>query len=300
MIFYGVSADLGPFFNGLDTSIFAIEQQAEGFLDRRAIGLEARYFDAGKSMFLTTDYDIHYNEFNTAILNGTWTLSDKSTFTAAFDYRKSPNLFTYNALQGQLVGSLEELRLTYSKAEIERFALDRTAVAKSATLGFTKPINSKFQIGLDLTVANISGTKASAGVPATPSSGTEYYWAGQLIANDLLAKGDISVIGLRYAAREASDTYVLDLNTRYPVTPKLLFNPRLRFTYQTSDVNDLTDFAVIPSAIINYYLTKNLSLEFEAGAKFVTREQGLTTDEETEVFFTLGYRYDFYADGRSK
>ena len=297
--FYGASADFGPFFDGLDASIFAIEQQTEGYLDRRAIGFEARYFDADKSAFLTTDYDIHYNELNTAIINGTWTLPDKSTFTAALDYRKSPNLFTYNALQGQFAASLEELHLTFSKSEIERFALDRTAVAKSATLGFSRPINSRFQIGLDATVANISGTKASAGIAATPSTGNEYYYAAQLIANDLLTKGDISVIGLRYAAREASDTYVLDLNTRYPLSQELLINPRLRFSYQTSDISDLTDFAVTPSTVINYYLTKNLSLEFEAGAKFSTREQDTLTDEETELFFTFGYRYDFYADGQS-
>ncbi|MEQ1714139.1 MAG: tetratricopeptide repeat protein, partial [Hyphomicrobium sp.] len=37
-LFYGVSVDFGPFFGGLDASVFFIEQQADSVLDRRAVG----------------------------------------------------------------------------------------------------------------------------------------------------------------------------------------------------------------------------------------------------------------------
>lgn len=298
--FYGTSLDFGPFYQGLDTSIFAIEQRTEGYVDRRAIGLEARYFDANKSLFLTTDYDIYYNELNTFLFNGTWTLPDKSVFTAAFDYRTSPYLLTYNALQGQSAASLDELHHSYTRQQIEQLALDRTAVAKSATVGYSRPLNSKLQVSADVTIANISGTVASGNVAAIASTGNEYYYGAQLIANDLLVSGDITIFGLRYANRQTSDAFVFDLNTRYTLSPDFRINPRLRLSYQTSDFNDMREFAVLPSVVLNYYLTKKLSLELEVGGKFSDREQGLTTDQENEFFFTLGYRYDFYADGQRK
>ncbi len=296
--FYGASIDVGSFYTGLDTSVFAIEQRTEGYVDRRAIGFEARYFDTNKSAFLTTDYDVHFNRLNTFLFNGSWTTESKSTFTAAFDYRTSPNLLTSNALQGQTASSLDELRRTYTKDQIEQFALDRTAIAKTATVGFSRALNSKYQVSLDATVSNISGTKTSGGVEGTLSTGTEVYYGAQLIANDLFTKGDISVAGIRFADRKSTDSWVLDLNTRYPITKDLRINPRVRFSYQYSNVNDMTEFAFMPSTVLNYYVTKDLSLEFELGGRFSKREQAGTTDRENEIYFTLGYRYDFYAENR--
>ncbi|MGI9422647.1 MAG: hypothetical protein ACR2PA_05600 [Hyphomicrobiaceae bacterium] len=296
--FYGASVDFGPFFGGFDATVFAIEQRSYDFLDRRAIGFEARYFDQSKSLFATTDYDIYFNQLNLAILNGSWTFLDKSTLTAAFDYRTSPYLLTYNALQGQFVGSLDELNRQFSRKEIEQLARDRTATARSASIGYTRPLNSQLQIGIDATVANVSGTKASGNVPATESTGNEYYYALQLIGNGWFSEQDTTIVGLRYVDRKAIDTYVLDLNTRFLLTKDLHFNPRLRFSYQKSDVLNFEEYAIQPSAVFNYYITKDWSIELELGTKWSERKQGAAIDEETEYIFSLGYRYDFYAEHR--
>ncbi|MGI9422978.1 MAG: hypothetical protein ACR2PA_07270, partial [Hyphomicrobiaceae bacterium] len=296
--FYGASVDFGQFFGGFDATVFAIEQRSYDFLDRRAIGFEARYFDQNKSLFATTDYDIYFNQLNLAILNGSWTFLDKSTLTAAFDYRTSPYLLTYNALQGQFVGSLDELNRQFSRKEIEQLARDRTATARSASIGYTRPLNSKLQIGIDATVANVSGTKASGNVPATESTGNEYYYALQLIGNGWFSEQDTTIVGLRYVDRKAIDTYVLDLNTRFLLTKDLHFNPRLRFSYQKSDVLDFEEYAIQPSAVFNYYIAKDWRIKFELGTKWSERKQGAAIDEKTEYIFSLGYRYDFYAEHR--
>ena len=41
-----------------------------------------------------------------------------------------------------------------------------------------------------------------------------------------------------------------------------------------------------------------IGIELEAGARWTDRQQGTTEEQSTELFFTAGYRYDFYADGR--
>jgi len=294
--FYGASADIGPLYDGLDASLFALEQRTDGFVDRRAIGAEFRYFDENKSAFATIDYDVFYNELNLALFNGSWTLADKSTITANLDYRKSPFLMTTNALQGQFAGSLEQLSYAFSKDEIEQLALDRTATAKTASIGYSRPINELFQVSLDATVSNISGTVASGGVQESTSTGNEYYLSAQLIANHVLSDDDITVLGLRYAMRELSDTYVIDLNTRFAVTPELRLNPGLRFSYLKSNFDDMKEYGILPSLRVNYSLWKDMSVEFEAGMRWTRRDRGFVTDTESDFFFLLGYRYDFYAE----
>jgi hypothetical protein len=49
--------------------------------------------------------------------------------------------------------------------------------------------------------------------------------------------------------------------------------------------------------LFNYYLNRDLSLELEAGARWTDATEKSVQETTTDVFFTIGYRYDFYADG---
>jgi len=57
---------------------------------------------------------------------------------ATVDFRESPILTTYNAIQGQGVDSIDALRDRYSVDEIRQLAEDRTASSHSYTVGATK------------------------------------------------------------------------------------------------------------------------------------------------------------------
>lgn len=298
--FYGASVDFGPIWGGLEASVFALEQRDRSFLDRQAIGTELRYIDPNKSAFATIDYDVHFQELNAAIFSGSWTLADKSTIQLAADYRKSPYLSTWNAMQGQPFLTLYDLLRLHTKEEIDQFALDRTPTYKSATVGYSLPLNDKLQLSFDVTGSSMSGTVASGGVDAMLPTGNDFYYSTQLIGTNLLAEGDMYIVGLRLADRDTSNLYVLDLNTRYPLTNELRISPRLRLGYQVGDNSDLREFTVLPSILLNYYWSKDLSLELEVGSKWTDREQGGAREKETELFFTAGFRYDFYADDQKK
>ena len=56
---------------------------------------------------------------------------------------------------------------------------------------------------------------------------------------------------------------------------------------------------MLPSLLFNYYWTLDLSFELEAGARWTQLERLGTTETTTDLFFTAGFRYDFYADGSS-
>ena len=295
-LFYGASLDIAPY-NGLDFSIFAIEQRDRSVLDRQAVGAEMRYVDVEKSVFATVDYDIHYQELNAAILNGTWTLADKSTLHAGFDYRKSPYLSAWTAVQGQVYPTLYEMLKNNTLAEIDQLALDRTASFTTASAGFSRPLNATYQVNLDATVTNYSGTPGSAGVSATEGTGNEYFYSAQVIGDSVIRDQDLLIAGLRFADLDQSNYYVMDLSYRYPLMDSLKINPRLMLGYRTGDNSDLVEYTVLPSVLVDYYFTRDWSLELEVGAQWRDTIENGVEETNTELFFTAGYRYDFYADG---
>ena len=298
--FYGGSIDFGPILNGIEASVFAIEQRSRGWLDRQAVGTELRYLDQQKSGFLTVDYDIHFQQLNAAIASGSWTFSDKSVLHLGGDYRKAPYMTAWNALQGQPFATLYDMLKVRTKQEVDQLALDRTPTYQSATIGYSYPLTEKLQASLDVTAANMSGTVASGGVDAMLPMGTEYYLNAQLIANGLFSEGDLYIGALRFADKEHSDLYVVDLSARYPMTREFRVNPRLRLGYEVGKDTDLQEYTLLPSLLLNYYWTKDFVLELEVGNKWRWREQAGMKETESELFITAGFRYDFYADGQSK
>jgi hypothetical protein len=155
-------------------------------------------------------------------------------------------------------------------------------------------------VNFDVTWSNISETQASGGIEATPSTGDEFFYSTQLIGTNVVTNGDVFIAGFRYADRSTADYYVIDLNTRYPLSREWRLNPRLRFTYRDNKFDDFTEYAVIPSLTVDYSLTKYLSLETEFGGRFANSEQGTTSATERDFFFIFGFRYDLYTDSNGR
>jgi tetratricopeptide (TPR) repeat protein len=290
---YGLSADLGTFANAWDFNTFIIEQKVHGVVDRRAIGGEARYFDPIRSLLTFVDYDIFYDSLNTFIFLGTWTLPDRTTINATFDYRNSPILTTTNALQGQTAESINDLLDSFSKDEIRDLAKDRTGENTTATLGASHPFSERFQLSGDITVSNLSDTKASGGVEAIPGTGNEYFYNLQLIGNGLMKSGDISILGLRYSDTSTAKISSLSLNSRYPVNRDWRVNPRVRVDYRDNDRDGSSQWIASPSIRTDYRWRRRYRLEFEGGGEWSTRDLADDTEKSTSYFISVGYRADF-------
>src|SRR5579863_9234484 len=170
-------------------------------------------------------------------------------------------------------------------------------------LGFSHPLNDKLQVSADVTVVNLTQPIVPVGLDpslAALPAGNEYYYSTQLIANNILRDGDMYIAALRYSQMTTSDLYVLDFNTRFPVTPELRIAPRLRLGYTTDRGTPLTEYTVLPSILVDYQWTKSLSFEFEIGAQWTSTLQPGIKSQDTELMATIGLRYDFYSDGNSK
>ncbi|MFQ5465340.1 MAG: SPOR domain-containing protein [Thermodesulfobacteriota bacterium] len=292
--FYGFSLDLGTIADSWDFNAFIVSQRAAGISDRKAVGGEVRYFHPSRSFFSLVDYDVDYRELNILLLVGSWIRPDKTVINFSIDYRNSPSLSTSNALQGQGVNTLTELLQVFTEDEVRRLARDRTARNKSFTVGVTHPLSEKLQVGGDFTVSELSSTTGSGGVAATPGTGFELFYSAQLIGSSLLKQGDIAILGLSYADTSTADTVTLNLNTRYPYSPKLRLNPRLRLDFSAKKASADDQFKIRPSMKTDYFWTRRIRFEFEGGMEWTYEwfANG-TTDSTVDYFIVLGYRFDF-------
>jgi hypothetical protein len=302
--FYGAAVGLGPYFGGVETTLYFNEQRDREIVDRQAIGSDFRYVDENKFVFGNVDYDVLFQRLNAAIFSGSWTLPDKSTIFGGADYRRTPFLSAWNALINQPFATLYDMLKFKTNDEVLQLARDQTPVFKSAMLGFSHPLTENLQVSADATVVNLTQPISPIGLLdpalATLPAGNEYYYSAQLIGNNFFKDGDMYIAALRYSQLTNSNRFVLDLNTRYPLTNEWRLSPRLRLGYAVGTGIDLKEYTVLPSFLVDYYWTKDLNLEFEVGAQWTSSVQAGVKTKDTELLATIGLRYDFYPDTSSK
>ncbi len=293
--FAGVSADVG-LTKDLSGSLYVIQQNTASMLDRQAVGAELRYVGKQASAFGLADYDVHYREMNNAIATGTYIMADKSTIGLNFDYRRSPLIFTTNAMQGQSAKTLSSLLGIYSKDEIERFAVDRTAQSYTGSASYSYPFNDKLQLNTDLTLTYMSGTRESGGISGSGSTGVETYTLAQLTGTSVIVDGDVYTGGVRFADTQMAYRYMLEGSSRYPLAENWRISPIMRVGYVDYKNDRRTETHVMPTLRASYYLTRDLMFDFEVGRKWIERQSEKGVEGETELLILSGVRYDFHIE----
>ncbi len=291
--FYGTSLDYTFPDKSLSATIYAIEQNVENIVDRRAIGADVRYNNKHGSIYGAADYDIFYGELNNGYVSGTWLPRDGTTVYATVDYRKSPFLLTSNAMMGQNFTTLGALVDAFGLDNAEQLAVDRTASSESATFGVSQELNKKWQVAVDGTVAYYSGTPASGGVAEVPDPGLEYYGSIQFNGTGIIDPLDSMSFGLRYSHSESAAMYMADASVRYPINENLKLGPRFRASLRDSLTSDQVQWLAMPSLGIRYHVAKNWNVEAEAGARWQDTISAGVASQSLDLLATLGYRFDF-------
>ena len=312
---YGLSLDGEDLGGHTDVQLFSLQQKADGMTDRTAVGGELRY--SAEHFFAASyvDYDVYFGDLNTALLSGNWQLTSSTNLTFFGDYRNSPLLSSWNALQGQGVDGLDELRAIYSESEIKALAEDRTPRSIMASLGGSQQLTDSLQLALDVSASYLSDTPASGGVEAMPSTGWEFSYYPQLVASNVLTTGDVGTVGVRYFDGNQSDTWSLIMNERYPITPKLRIMPRLRVDWRNRSGRDEfqpnpDDTAEDPIAAAQAARARNgqftvrpyfgvewrlwqLTFSGDAGVEWTSGSFDAQGGNELSYAFSAGIRYDF-------
>jgi hypothetical protein len=315
--FYGGGIGIGPLFGGLETSIYFNEERGRWLVDREAIGSDIKYSDPTKFMFANIDYDVRFQQLGEAVVSGSWTLPEGTTVYGGADYRRVPFLSSWNALLNQPFGTMYDFLKAQNNIgqgltsdQVNQLALAETPLYKSVMLGFSHPLSEKLTVSADATFANLSRTITPLSnldpSLAQLATGNEYYATAQLIWTNLFKQGDMYTAAFHYAQQETDRQYVIDFNTRYPITNDLMLSPRLRLGYSqytsgaflnnTTLATNITQYTVMPSILIDYNITPNLQFEAEIGTQWTYSTQPGMRTTDTEIFGTLGFRYTFDLD----
>jgi hypothetical protein len=124
------------------------------------------------------------------MLVGTLVTDSRWTFNLDASRQRSPMLSSRNALIGQPTIAFEDLFQTFTDAQIEQLALDRSAQLTQLGLSASRPLGDRAQWSVGLVSMDLSGTPASGGVEAVPAPGRDDSIASELLVNSLFRAGD--------------------------------------------------------------------------------------------------------------
>jgi hypothetical protein len=291
--FAGLSVDLTRQPEQWSGSGYFIEQRVGSVIDRKAVGLEAHYFDARRSYMGLLDYDTLFKAFNIATFQGNWNSAGGNSYNLLLDHRKSPSLEITNALPGQASQSISSL--IQSGVSVESLLADAealTAISNLFMVGMTHPYSSHLRLGGDFRITNTSGTEAAGTLPAAPGTGNIYIISAQAIGNNLFLENDLGLVSASYInartykgqslAVTQSDT----LRQRWRLDASLLL-------YNQNDNLGVRQTRITPSLKLNYRMNESMSFDVEGGIESTHTTSSTQDQKVTRRYVYLGYRWDF-------
>lgn len=156
--FYGGSIELSPQLSRPGASLYMIEQDIDGYLNRRAVGSEVRYFDGQFTSYGMLDYDVLYKGINIAALQGNFLDQRGDNYFISYDYRKSPSYSLTNALAMTGYTTINDLIGGVGINQARTLVVDSTAASSMFAAGVTIPVGERWQFGADYRMSSISGT----------------------------------------------------------------------------------------------------------------------------------------------
>lgn len=161
--FYGGSVEYLPQVGRPGASLYAIEQTLDGYLNRRALGSEFRYFDGQFNAFGVLDYDVLYKGVNIGMVQGNYIDRWGNNYFINYDYRKSPTYSLSNALPNTYalgITTVDGLVSSFGLDQARQVVVDSTPTMEMFGTGVTIPVGEKWQFGFDYRASKVSGANA--------------------------------------------------------------------------------------------------------------------------------------------
>ncbi|HAF01896.1 MAG TPA: hypothetical protein DCO68_12975 [Methylophilaceae bacterium] len=294
-MFYGTAVEFGAPSNSFSGNVYLIQQEADNFTERRAVGSELRYFKNNMSWFGLLDYDTLYNNINIALLQGNWTSNSQITYNLLLDHRKTPILYSETAVPSVTgAQSVSDLLGVLTKRQIITAVNSVTADTDTALFGATKQVTDKWQLGGDVRLNRTSGTQGNGAILATAGTGTVYTYSLQAIGSNTIFSEDTSVINTsliddpHYFAQVFGLTNVVTYRSKWHVTSSMNLYHERRDTDQKT-------IKAAPVVRVSYQMFDKALLETEVGFEksYVNDVANDTKTRSTREFMFIGYRWDF-------
>lgn len=298
---YSVWVDAEALTSELSGSLYANQQMIDGEVDRRAVGVELRYFSGGVSVSSQFDHDTVIGGSNIASVQGTWQLPDNTIFNFLYDRRATPLLSLGNILFFQdptlptPAQRVQDLLATTSVDVLRDQVKSVTAYQKQAAFGVTTPLNANWQVGGDIRLTNVGEVRPVPVIlpSGQPSTGNLWSVGGQLIGSNLYSQADTHVF---LATGLKGPTYkglLLSYNNLTSWADGWRLEPSLRYYRQTEDTTSVKTERWTPGMRVSLKVKRNTSLESELSYEMTKRNGPQISESSDRLYYYLGARYDF-------
>ncbi len=290
----GVMLEADNLFERWGGSLSLVDQRTEEISDRRALGMEVRYFGEGMSVFSQLDYDLNFEKINAFTLQGSMQGPMDTSITLLVDDRKAPSLQLSDALISSGATSLKTLLQLRSLAEVQDLALGTAAQARQAMLSVSRALSPKWQSSADIRYSEIGELPAVGNFQAMPATGAQYTFSMQLTGSNLYSSRDINGFNLSFLNSASAQGTQLSYNN---LTGFLDNKAAVEFSlslYTQTDKASTRVNRISPGVRLSYKLSERASIMGETIYEQSTTE-GLTShDNSSAYFFYVGYRYDLF------
>ncbi|MFI4928167.1 MAG: hypothetical protein ACHP7E_10830, partial [Burkholderiales bacterium] len=299
-VFYGVSLEAEALTPALSGDIYAIQQTIDGFVDRRAVGTELRYFRDGLSLSGQLDYDVALKGLNIATLQGTWQLPDTTVYNALFDRRAVPLRTLGNMLFFQdptLIDPVRNLRelLAVTPLSVLRDRVNGiTPMQTQANVGFTRPIVANWQGGADVRYTKVDAIPAVPVILPNGQPGTGNLWGlgMQLTGSNLFSVRDTHVFNATWLTSPSYHGTLFSYNNLTAINGTWQLEPALRY-YRQSDSTGTHLQRWTPVLRTLYHVQRLFTVETELTYEMSHSTGTLRNEDANRLFFYFGGRYDF-------
>jgi tetratricopeptide (TPR) repeat protein len=312
--FYGMSIDADGVLPNFGAGLYAIQQTIDGEVDRRALGLEMRYFNGGASVFSQFDYDTLIKGVNIATVQGTFITEGATVFNALYDRRALTMLTLGNALTfedptnpGVLYARIADKLATTTLQALRDQIKRTTPFITQGQLGVTTPIDKTWQVGLS---GQLTNTGAIPPVPEVvgfengrAATGNIYSVSAQLIGLNLYSSRDTHVFSTTAISSPELKGYLLSYNNSSIAWDVWQVEPSLQY-YRDRNPQGSTNQRWTPGLRMTFRGWKRWALESSLTYELGTASRvsvdptdptlNVTTKESSNrVNYSLGARFEF-------
>jgi len=288
--FIGANLEFRPY-PRVDVDLYLVHQEIYDLTDRQAVGGEVRFQNQAGFVYGIVDYDIFYELWTNLSLISNYQVNATLSLNATLSQGYSPTLSTINALQGQTIATIDELKDVFTDDQIYQLAQDRSSEARNIIIGANYRFDSTRYLYLNFSSFKLDETEASGGAEGTPSSedlqlSVDYSFQG------LFNQRDYATLGARVSDSDTSETISINMRTRFTGYKGISFDPRLELDRRKDKDGGFDQWIVNPSIKMKYRVGKNLNLEGSFGIEYSDLDLPELNDQTTYSIY-LGYYYLF-------
>lgn len=289
--------EVDSFLERFGGNFYLLQQSTQGITNRRALGAELRYAGERWSLNTLADYETVTKKLNALSVHGSFQLEGQNTLTVLADQRRAPSLQLTNALISSGAASLKELleRPGESLDTLRQRALDTSAVAHQFLVSWARPLSERWQMATDLRYSQVGALPAVGDFQATPATGAQLSWSGQLTGTNLYSKRDINNLNLSVIHTPAFKGVQVSINnlTGWNGGDELTLEPSLRL-YRQTDQQDVRITRIGPGLRLAWRASRRASLLGELLFEQSKTRGPSHRDDADSAFFYVGYRYELF------